>query len=104
MARFDHPGSAIRDRALITQKQLGEATPLHQATALNSTLLGSRRWLVINALHPTVERLLAIAATEPETAAFLLGQLLLMRADLDPQAHTALAMTAWQQRWKRLSA
>lgn len=75
LAHFDYPGSPIAERVAVTQRKVGELTPLAEARAFGAGLFSRRRTLVVNADHPTVRELEAMAPAEPEVAAWLLVKL-----------------------------
>jgi hypothetical protein len=104
LARFDTPGSAISGWAAIAQREPGEVSEIAEVRRLGRGLLATRRTLVVNAAHPVVKDLLALADGEPELAAYLLLKLFHTRGDLSAAADAELGMLCWEQRCKRLSA
>ncbi len=103
--RFGHlgyEGSAVADRVALVQRTFGELTPISEAHDLPTKLLSRRRVVVVNADHPTVERLLQLAPREPELAAYVAVKLLYLRGRLTPELDTRLAISAVERRWKRL--
>ncbi|HFE44823.1 MAG TPA: hypothetical protein ENJ18_04905 [Nannocystis exedens] len=60
LARFSDPESTIHDWVAITQRKAGEIEELVEARALGSSFFSRRRTLVLNAVHPTVQSLIAL--------------------------------------------
>ena len=105
--RFGHlgyEGSTVADRVALVQRTFGELTPIGDAHYLPTELLSRRRVVVVNADHPTVERLLELAPREPELAAYVAVKLLYLRGRLTPELDTRLATAAVERRWQRLGA
>ncbi|MEM7357141.1 MAG: hypothetical protein AAF657_40375, partial [Acidobacteriota bacterium] len=105
--RFGHlgyEGSAVADRVALVQRTFGELTPIGDVHDLPTQLLARRRQVVINADHPTVERLLQLVPREPELAAYVAVKLLYLRGHLTPELDTRLVTAAVERRWKRLRA
>ena len=73
--RFAASGSDLGGRAVVSQREFGEATPRAEAGELGKGLFSRRRTLVADADHPTVRKLLGLAVAEPELAAYQLVKL-----------------------------
>lgn len=104
LAHFDTPGSAITDLVAITQRELGEATPLEDARQLGSSFFSRSRALVVNADHPTVRQLLALSAREPELAAYQLCKLFFLGEKLTTALDGELAAASVSLRRRRRAA
>ena len=103
-ARFDYPGSCIAERVAVTQARVGEPTPYDEARRHGTSFLSRRRAFVLNADHPVVRDLAALAAREPELAAYLAAKLFFLGPDLDPQRDARLAGRATEARCRRRTA
>jgi molecular chaperone HtpG len=104
LSRFAYPGSCIADRVAVTQAQAGEPTPYGQARRHGSSLLARKRVFALNADHPAVRDLAALAAREPELAAYLAAKLFFLGSELDPQRDARLAGWATEVRCRRRTA
>lgn len=76
VAHFNHEGSERIGRAAITQAVFGELSAYATTRAVESTPPGDPCSLVINADHPLVEPLFALAKDEPELAVCVVLRLL----------------------------
>jgi hypothetical protein len=85
----------------IAVDRVGKATPVEQTKRLAVSLLSRRRALVVDAQHPTVVRLRALAAWEPEIAALQLAKLFLLGERLDARLEGKLVTTAYEERCRR---
>ena len=104
LAHFDYPGSSIAAHIAITQKKVGELTSVDDMQTLNVPFLSKKRTLVVNADHPLTQRLVRLAAHEPELAAYMLLKLFLLRGlKLTPEADAQLATLSVEQRCNRSS-
>ncbi|HLT38592.1 MAG TPA: hypothetical protein VK034_20030, partial [Enhygromyxa sp.] len=101
LGHLGYPGSAVADRVAITQASFGELTPIEQIGELSSGWFRSGRVVVLNADHPTVGQLLALADSEAELAAYLALKLFFLRTKLDPRLDGRLASLAAEARWQR---
>jgi len=81
-AHFGYPGSSITKQVAITQRELGEATPVEDAKELGRSFFSRSRVLVVNADHKTVQRLGELSTTEPEFASYVLAKLFFLRGEL----------------------
>ena len=99
--RFDYAGSRIGERIAIAQAELGEPTPLTDATQLGRGLFSRARSLAINASHPGVAPLLRLAPREPEFAAYVLVKQFLLGTALDAEQDTRLLRAGLERRWRR---
>ncbi|MCB9702089.1 MAG: ATP-binding protein [Myxococcales bacterium] len=102
--RFAYPGSPIADNVAITQLRFGALDEVGEVRELGSGFLARRRVLVINADHPTVHTLIALAQREPELAAYVLAKLFYLGRRLDPAVDGELARLAHEHRDLRLGA
>jgi hypothetical protein len=103
---LNYPGSPVADRIAISQRELGELTPVAEANKLGGGLLRGGRVLVLNASHPFLADLIAsgAAATEPELAAYLLLKQVYLRDYLSPERDGRLAARAAEGRCRRLTS
>jgi len=101
VGRFDYPESAIANRVAITQAKFGECTPLAEVGQMASGWLASGRVLVLSARHPTLLHLRAVAASEPELAAYLAIKSFFLHGELRSTIDAALASAAAEARWRR---
>jgi hypothetical protein len=101
LARFDYPGSGIAQRVALAPRGIGKLTRTAEACRLEASWRSRRRPLVVNADHPAVRRLAALAASEPELAAYLLAKLFLLHGSLDPDGNSRLTALALEERWRR---
>jgi hypothetical protein len=104
IAGLAYPDSAVAQRVAITQREIGEVTPLDEVGDLPSSFFSGRRFVVLNADHPTVKRLVALAEHEPELAAYVAAKLFHLRSELRAEVDGELAAIAWKQRCKRTAA
>ncbi len=91
-------GSRLGDWVAVAQRRpfaLSEIDDLHR---LGHGLFSASRTLVVNAEHPNVRRLLALAAAEPQLAAYLLVKRFLLRSGLDAATDGRIARAAWERR------
>ncbi len=102
LARFSDPESTIHNWVAITQRKAGEIEDLSEARALGSSFFSRRRTLVLNAAHPTVQSLVALAQSEPEMAAYQLSKLFFLGERLDANLDSELAEIAFRLRERRL--
>jgi len=101
LAHFSYPGSGIRRLAAITQREFGEITPLEDVQLLGTSFFSRRRILVVNGDHPTVKRLVSIAAVEPEFAAYELLKLFFLRGELSTGLDSELVTHSLRMRQVR---
>jgi molecular chaperone HtpG len=101
LGHLAYPGSAVADHVAITQASFGELTRIEEIGELSSGWFRRGRVVVVNADHPTVVDLLALAEREPELAAYLLLKLFFLRGKLDPKLDGRLASLAAEARWRR---
>jgi hypothetical protein len=104
LAGFSYPGSGIGGRIAVTQKSLGELTTLDEARRYGSSVLSRRRTFVLNAQHPAVRQMSALAESEPELAAYLAAKLFFLGAELTTQVDSRLAQAALEARCRRRTA
>jgi hypothetical protein len=97
-------GSSVGDRVAITQAEYGEATRLADAAQLGTGLLASRRVVVLNADHPTIRTIAALAQTEPELGAYLAVKAFFLGERLDPETDEKLACLTHDSRQQRVRA
>ncbi len=100
---LDYPGSPVAERVAISQRELGELTPVSEVGTLGSGLFGSGRYVVLNAGHSVLKSLLegGKAALEPELSAYLTVKLLYLRDELSPERDGRLAARAMEGRCRR---
>ncbi|MCA9682020.1 MAG: ATP-binding protein [Myxococcales bacterium] len=101
LGHLDYPDSSVRERVIITQSEFGEATQVEQAGELGTSLLSSRRTVVLNADHPTVRTIAALAQSEPELAAYFAVKAFFLGSRLDAATDEALAGLTFDARLKR---
>ncbi|MFO7565279.1 MAG: ATP-binding protein [Enhygromyxa sp.] len=104
LGHLAYPGSAVADHVAITQASFGELTRIEEIGELSSGWFRAGRVVVLNADHPTVVRLLELATSEAELAAYLLLKLFFLRSKLDPKLDGRLASLAAEARWQRLTS
>lgn len=104
LGSLDYKGGGGWALPAISQKHFGELTPLAEARELGMSLLSAKRTLVVNADHPTVSKLITLAASEPELAAYTLAKLFFLGTKLDPALDGALGKTSVEGRWERLTS
>lgn len=103
LGHLTYPGSSVKSRVVITQGRLGELTPLAEASQLATSFFSKRRTVVVNADHPTVEKLIQLAPKEPEVAAYLTAKLFFLHDELTPQIDSTLATCTMELRCRRLN-
>ncbi len=101
VGHLDYPGSEVRGRLAVTQRDWGEVTAIAEAALLGDGLLARERVVVLNADHRDFAPLVALARREPELAAYLAAKDLLLRQELTPEIDTRLAEAAWERRCRR---
>lgn len=103
---LDYPGSPVALRVAISQRKLGELTPVLEASRLGRSLFSSARFVVLNAGHALLKSLLigGVVAAEPELAAYLVTKLLYLREELSPERDGHLARRAMEGRCRRLTS
>lgn len=104
IGHLDYPESAIAARVAITQRRFGDVDRVDEVRELGTSLFARRRLLVLNADHPTVASLVALAHREPEFAAYVLCKLFFLGERLDAALDGELAALALGQRDRRLGA
>ncbi len=102
LARFTDPETTIHNWVAISQRKAGEIEELVEARALGSSFFSRKRTLVLNAAHPTVQSLIALAQSEPEMAAYQLSKLFFLGEHLDASLDSELAKIAFRLREDRL--
>ncbi|TPW20586.1 MAG: hypothetical protein FD126_1538 [Elusimicrobia bacterium] len=71
-ADLAYPGSCVREKLFITQKEPGELSPAEEAPVSSLLSFGrSRRWALLHAGHPTFRTLTKLHGKRPGLAAFL---------------------------------
>jgi molecular chaperone HtpG len=103
LGHLDCADPAIAERVAITQREFGEATPVGECGELDTGLLASKRVLVVNADHPTIRSVAALALREPELAAYLAAKAFLLGRKLDAATDEALAIATHALRERRRS-
>jgi hypothetical protein len=101
---FHYRHSCIRELVAITQKEVGEVTHLEDVHDVGMSIFSRRRALVVNTDEPTVKRLIQLAETEPELAAYFLMKLFYLREELNVQLDGGLANDALELREFRMAA
>lgn len=91
---------ALADRVAIAAKAPDQPVALDDTLRLEAGFFERKRWLVINADHPTVA---AIVGGEPEMAAWLLVRLFFLGNGLTVEVDSALAAEATTRRQRRLA-
>ncbi|MCA9709076.1 MAG: hypothetical protein KDK70_24740, partial [Myxococcales bacterium] len=103
MASFAYPHSCIADRPFVLQPQLEALTPWTTDAQRPMERWKKKDTLVINAVHPFVAPLHALARREPEFAAYTLLKLLnLAVGPLPVEVDAKLATASSQRRAERL--
>jgi hypothetical protein len=102
IGHFAYPESAIGEWVAITQRRFGDLDEVADVRELGSGFLSRKRVLVINADHPTVHTLVALAQREPEMAAYVLSKLFYLGHRLDPTVDGELARLAMDARSRRV--
>jgi molecular chaperone HtpG len=90
LGHLDYPHSSVSSRVALTQAEFGEATPLVEAGLLGTGLFASRRVVVLNADHPTIRTLAALAQSEPELAAYLAVKAFLLAGEVQVRGEKQL--------------
>lgn len=98
VAHLDGDDSAVAGALAITQRALGELTPVAEARDIGRSLFSRRRWLVVNADHPAIEDLIALSAVTPSLAGYLAAKLFFHDGALDPALDAELATAALRRR------
>jgi hypothetical protein len=102
VARFAGSGSTMNERIGVTQREFGEPTPWAEASTLGKGFFQRSRVLVVDADHAAVAHALALAAREPELAAYQLAKtFLLVHGAIDPSDDGKLCHAAMRMREKR---
>ncbi|MFV8748976.1 sacsin N-terminal ATP-binding-like domain-containing protein [Nannocystaceae bacterium ST9] len=104
LGHVDCADPAIAGRVAITQREFGEATPVGECGELDTRLLASKRVLVVNADHPTIQSVAGLAQREPELAAYFAAKAFLLARKLDAPTDEALASASHALRERRRSA
>lgn len=106
IGELDYPGSPVADRIAISQRELGELTPIDEVGTLGGGLFSGGRYVVLNAGHSVLRDLLkgGRAAAEPELSAYLIVKLLYLRVELSPERDGRLAARAMEGRCRRLTS
>ncbi|MFO7565936.1 MAG: ATP-binding protein [Enhygromyxa sp.] len=104
LGHLDYDDSSVADRVAITQAEFGEATPLDDAAQLGTGLLSSRRVVVLNADHPSIRTIAALAQSEPELAAYLAVKAFFLGTRLDAKIDELLLSLCHDHRSRRVSA
>jgi hypothetical protein len=97
IAEFDYPGSTIFQRVAIAQDEVGGVTRID---ALG--LLPGQR-LVVNVGHRAVASAIALAAREPEFAAYKLAKLIHLAEGQGLADDHGLTQRALELRWQRMT-
>lgn len=93
-------GVALPEQVVIAAKAPDLPVAVADTTRLGTGFFERKRWLIINADHPTVA---AIVGAEPELAAWLLVRLFLLGNGLSVEVDSALAAEATARRQRRLA-
>jgi len=104
VSHFADPESTITGSIAITQRRFGEIEPIADVREITTGFLSRKRTLVINADHPTVGSLVALAQGEPEMAAYTFSKLFFLGDRLDNDLDGQLAKLALEHRDARLGA
>jgi len=102
IGHFEDPEGHIDDWVAITQRRFGELDEVQDVRTLGAGFLSRKRTLVLNADHPTVHALVALAQNEPEMAAYVLSKLFFLGDKLDTTIDGELAQLALERRDLRL--
>lgn len=94
-------GAALPERVAVAAARLDEPIPIADARRLSTGFFERKRWLIINADHPTVAALLPQAKGEPEWVAYLLTKLFFLGERLDVALDSRLAARAITRRKAR---
>ncbi len=70
-ADLSYPGSTIRGKLFVTQKDPGEMSAADEKSVSSLFWFRSRRWALLNVSHPSTEKFARLHATRPGFAAFL---------------------------------
>ena len=101
LGHLEYPHSSVAERVAITQSEYGEATPVAEASTLGTSLFSSRRVVVLNADHPTIRSVAALAQTEPELAAYLAVKAFFLGDRLDAATDEKLMTASFDRRLLR---
>ncbi|WP_146155670.1 sacsin N-terminal ATP-binding-like domain-containing protein [Enhygromyxa salina] len=104
LGHLDYAQSSVAERVAITQAEFGEATALDDAGELGTGLFASRRVVVLNADHPTIRTIAALAQTEPELGAYLAVKAFFLGSRLDAETDEKLATLTHDRRILRVGA
>lgn len=96
-------GGALPGRIAITAARPDAPVDLTDIRRIAVAFFERKRWLLINADHPTVAQLLSSAEGEPEWAAWLICKLFLLGDVLDPALDSRLAAEATTRRARRIA-
>ncbi|PJA18334.1 MAG: hypothetical protein COX66_01460 [Elusimicrobia bacterium CG_4_10_14_0_2_um_filter_63_34] len=70
-ADLAYPGSPIRGKLFVTQREAGEMSPVDEKPVSSLFVFRTRRWAVLNISHPSAEKFARLHAARPGFAAFL---------------------------------
>lgn len=101
---FHYRHSCIRELVAITQQEVGEVTRVEDVQDVGMSIFSRRRALVVNTDEPTVKRLIQLAGSEPELAAYFLMKLFYLRGELSVSLDGGLANDALELREFRMAA
>ena len=104
LGHLAYEDSTVADRVAITQAEFGEATAVADAAAIGTGLLASRRVVVLNADHPTIRTIAALAQSEPELAAYFACKAFFLGVRLDAETDERLVSLSYDSRARRVSA
>lgn len=96
-------GDALVERVAVTAAHPDAPIDLSDIRRVEVGFFERRRWLLINADHPTVARALAHASDEPEWTAWLLCKLFLLGDRLTVELDARLAEAALTRRARRVA-
>jgi hypothetical protein len=99
LAECGYPGSPIADRIAITQADPGLLTGLDDLDSLRVGLFSRRHTLVVHRGHALTREALALAAVEPEVAAYLLVKAFRLGRGLDAALDTRWIEHVVERRW-----
>jgi len=101
-AKFDYPGSCIKDRVYVMQKEPGGLSPvseLNKKEKLNTSLFSlfsKTKTLILNVQHPYVKNLLNLARFDLEFASYLFAKLLYLDDGIETETDANLALAAFE--------
>lgn len=101
LGHLDYAGSAVREAVAITQAQFGELTRTEDCGELGRGLFASRRVVVLNADHPSVRTIAALAVDEPELGAYMAVKAFFLGRQLDAETDEALLVATHAARERR---